>query len=62
MIRFCNGTDEFLVGPDGDPCVCGRVFDDVDRMVIWPHEPVPPKLTLPELEELCRAAGVAFPY
>lgn len=22
------------------PCACGRVFDDVDRMVIWPHLPV----------------------
>jgi hypothetical protein len=21
-------------------CACGRSFDDVDRLVTWPHEPV----------------------
>ena len=21
-------------------CACGRAFDDVDRLVIWPHDPV----------------------
>lgn len=38
MERYCDGTDHNLIGADGrSPCGCGRVFDDVDHEVIWPH-------------------------
>lgn len=44
MIRRCDGTDPNLirVNDQGErkPCDCGLVFDDVDRMVIYPHAPV----------------------
>lgn len=40
MIRTCDGTDEYLRGEDGKPCGCGRTFDDVDRLTVWPHYPV----------------------
>lgn len=40
MIRICNGTDRNLISEDGTtPCACGLVFDDVDRLVIYPHTP-----------------------
>lgn len=54
MTRRCDGTDPnliMLVDERGErvpvtptskgterPCDCGRVFDDVNRQVIWPHE------------------------
>lgn len=53
MRRRCDGSDPNLVRNDppwdpsklpgeqtvgpGHPCDCGRVFDDVERMVIFPH-------------------------
>jgi hypothetical protein len=37
MIRHCDGTDPNLQAQDGEPCSCGLRFDDVDRMVIFPH-------------------------
>lgn len=52
MIRHCDGTDPNLVwpgddgnsyGPDAKPCDCGLRFDDVDRLVIYPHELLGPK-------------------
>lgn len=53
MIRRCDGSDVNLIARDGSsPCGCGLVFDDVERMVIWPHTLIPPKLTLAELEAL----------
>lgn len=41
MIRTCNGQDQYLQTENGDPCNCGRIFDDVDRSVIHPHRPTP---------------------
>jgi hypothetical protein len=53
LIRKCVGTDLTLTGRDGTGnCNCGLIFDDVERMVIWPHNPVGPKLTLTELDKL----------
>lgn len=41
MIRFCDGTDPNLLGvPAGEPCRCGLRFDDEDRSVIYPHDPI----------------------
>ena len=52
MIRRCDGNDpnltrpvrdgEQLSGPwpDSVPCDCGAVFDDVDRFVTYPHQPI----------------------
>lgn len=39
MIRRCDGNDPNLWDENGDPCACGRVFDDVDRATIYPHDP-----------------------
>lgn len=44
MIRTCDGTDPNLRRADGGPCACGRVFNDAERMVIYPHDRIPPKL------------------
>jgi hypothetical protein len=38
VIRVCNGEDEFSQAEDRSPCTCGRRYDDVDRMVIFPHQ------------------------
>lgn len=57
MMRTCDGTDQNLLRRDGEeyvPCDRGCRFDDVDHRVIWPHELIPPKLTLEQLEELRR--------
>ncbi len=40
MIRRCDGTDPFLEGPGGQPCHCTAVFDDVEWMVLYPHQRV----------------------
>jgi hypothetical protein len=40
------------------PCACGAVFDDVERLVIWPHERIRPKPSYEELVALARAVGV----
>ena len=50
MIRKCDGTDPNLVlsplmdyredKDKGKPCTCGKVFDDVIFMVVYPHHPV----------------------
>lgn len=37
MLRTCNGSDRTLVGKNGGPCSCGKTFDDVYRLVIYPH-------------------------
>ena len=37
MIRTCDGTDPNLHALDGSPCSCGLHFDDVERMVVFPH-------------------------
>jgi hypothetical protein len=49
VIRRCDGTDPNLTRdvregeqqrgpwPGTVPCDCGRVFDDVDRLTIYPH-------------------------
>lgn len=56
MIRHCNGSDRFLTARDGSEfCACGLQFDDVDRSVIWPHTPLPRKLSEGELRDLYRA-------
>lgn len=47
MRRFCDGTDPNLVKEDGKtPCDCGATFDDVNWMVIYPHQEVHGTLTL----------------
>lgn len=50
MQRHCDGTDPNLTRPvregeepegpwpDSRPCDCGLVFNDVYRLVIYPHE------------------------
>ena len=53
MIRFCDGTDPNLImylNFDGDrmtdhprtgrpvPCDCGKRFNDINHLVIYPHE------------------------
>jgi hypothetical protein len=61
MIRTCDGTDQFLIKNILDrwiPCDCGAVFDDAERMVVWPHERIGPKPSYEELVALARAAGV----
>lgn len=56
MLRRCDGTDPNLVKNDppwdpqlppnaqtpgpARPCDCGKVFDDVDYSVVYPHPPV----------------------
>lgn len=50
MIRMCDGKDPNLLKPDEHddtqpwagyvPCDCGLVFDDEDRMTIYPHQEV----------------------
>lgn len=45
MIRRCDGQDPNLRRYDeetgeGRPCVCGKVFDDVWYLTVWPHERV----------------------
>jgi len=40
MMRRCDGTDPNLVDEDKKPCACGAVFDDVEWMVIYPHQAV----------------------
>lgn len=40
MMRKCDGTDPNLHDEHGQPCTCGLRFDDVDRTVIYPHQPV----------------------
>lgn len=59
MMRRCDGTDPNLIAADRtSPCACGLAFDDVERMVLWPHLPVGPKLTDAELQA---AAGELMP-
>ena len=40
MMRTCDGTDANLLAEDDSPCACGLRFDDVERMVTYPHLPV----------------------
>lgn len=67
MIRTCDGTDRNLlheqvarVAQSGqetmswEPCACGLVFDDVERLVIYPHYFIP---TAEEKAELQRRAA-----
>ena len=57
MIRTCDGTDSTLVAPDGrTPCSCGTTFDDVQRMVVYPHRPVRPRPERPHPHCLCCGA------
>jgi hypothetical protein len=42
VIRICEGADEFSQDKDGQPCRCGRRYDDVDRSTRWPHGVLPP--------------------
>lgn len=37
MLRTCDGNDPNLVRPDGQPCDCGLIFDDVELTVVYPH-------------------------
>lgn len=42
MIRCCDGQDPNLKREneetgEWEPCDCGALFDDVRRLVIWPH-------------------------
>jgi hypothetical protein len=56
--RTCDGRDPNLLAEDCQtPCACGLTFDDVDRLVIYPHQPIGPKLTYDELMELYREMG-----
>jgi hypothetical protein len=35
--RHCDGTDPHLHGLSGEPCACGKRFDDVEHATVWPH-------------------------
>jgi hypothetical protein len=55
MIRRCDGADPNLISEDGTTaCMCGLVFDDTQRIVLYPHTPFSPKLTADELDALLR--------
>lgn len=42
MLRKCDGTDPNLRAEDGkSPCACGKEFDDVDTVTIYPHPHIP---------------------
>lgn len=41
MMRTCDGSDPYLSGEDGNPCRCGKQFDDVRYSVLWPHQKIP---------------------
>lgn len=56
MIRHCDGTDVYLTTKDGEPCSCGLVFDDVARMVIFPHPTIVKPSEQERAELLERAA------
>lgn len=43
MERTCDGTDPFVVDESGNPCRCGKQFDDVRYMTVWPHQYIPTK-------------------
>ncbi len=52
MKRKCDGKDPTLVMPQGGeyvPCAGNCEFDDAACSVIFPHSPLPPKLTEAEL-------------
>jgi hypothetical protein len=61
VLRRCDGSDPNLIARDGSRgCPCGLTFDDVDRMVVWPHTPL--GLTQAELEALwAEVTGEAWP-
>lgn len=55
MMRKCDGTDPTLAVKQGDeyvPCEGNCEFDDAECSVIFPHRPLPPKLTEAELSAL----------
>lgn len=41
MIRNCDGTDPHLLAEDRTLCACGLTFDDVDHVVVYPHQRIP---------------------
>lgn len=62
MIRTCDGTDKNLLQEQVDrvaasgtesmhwvPCDCGLVFDDVERLVVYPHHFIPSREDKAEL-------------
>ncbi|HEX3643137.1 MAG TPA: hypothetical protein VHV10_17765 [Ktedonobacteraceae bacterium] len=40
MIRHCDGNDPNLIDEDQNPCRCGKTFDDVYYMTVYPHDAV----------------------
>lgn len=46
-----------ILGANAEPC--GETFDDATHRVICPHEALPPKLSLEELEGLAAANGIS---
>jgi hypothetical protein len=58
MQRTCDGTDPNLIGEDGQACNCGLTFDDVGRLVIYPHTEIR-KPTPAELQEAMAALGLS---
>jgi hypothetical protein len=60
MMRKCDGTDPNLLR-DGQPCDCGLAFDDVTRMVIYPHNLVHGGRTPEQLAEHIEQLDRMFP-
>ena len=42
MKRHCDGNDPYLMESDFvTPCKCGLIFDDVNQLTFYPHDPIP---------------------
>lgn len=62
VMRHCDGADRNLIGEDGhSPCTCGLRFDDIGRLVIWPHHPIPSPLEKQAILDELFAAHAACP-
>jgi hypothetical protein len=53
MRRTCNAEDikyhQSMMPPEAP---CGRTYDDLTHLTVCPHDPLPPKLSEAELQEL----------
>jgi hypothetical protein len=61
MLRTCDGSDPNLVNSNGGPCDCGLIFDDVELMVIYPHQPIMSRAEKDDLWGKVQAA-LGVPY
>jgi hypothetical protein len=59
VLRTCDGTDPNLVDRDGAPCDCGLIFDDVELIVVYPHQPIMSRTEKDELWDKVRVTPEA---